>query len=194
MAVERNRLGPEDIRRLPRDNTPVHKRKLSRYKDEMAELVYNLCMLGATNDRIAAILKVSLTTFETWTRDKEEVKRALFDGREGADMEIAKALYHRAKGYSHKSVKIFMSSRKTKIVEGTGSDKVISEETAPEVVTVPFVEHYPPETGAISMWLSNRQRAYWKVRQDNTIANPDDTPLEIPQLVIVPVQAVEEED
>jgi hypothetical protein len=51
-------------------------------------------------------------------------------GKIAADAEIADKLYHRARGYSHEAVKIFMPA---------GAN-------AP--VYAPCVEHYPPDTQA----------------------------------------------
>jgi hypothetical protein len=60
-------------------------------------------------------------------------------GKEPADAEIAASLYHSAKGYSHKAVKIFMP------------------QGASEPVYAPYVERYPPDTNAASLWLRNRR-------------------------------------
>lgn len=33
-----------------------------------------------------------------------------------------------------------------------------------EVVREEYVEHYPPDTAAASLWLANRQRGKWKLK------------------------------
>ena len=30
----------------------------------------------------------------------------------------------------------------------------------------PYVEHYPPDTGAAMAWLKNRQKGKWRDKQD----------------------------
>jgi hypothetical protein len=38
------------------------------------------------------------------------------------------------------------------------------------VVREEYIEHYPPDTNAASLWLSNRQRGRWKLKptEDDT--------------------------
>jgi hypothetical protein len=36
---------------------------------------------------------------------------------------------------------------------------------ATEPVYAEYIEHYPPETNAAALWLSNRQRSRWKLKQ-----------------------------
>ncbi len=63
-------------------------------------------------------------------------------GREIADSEVAVKLRDRALGYSHAAVKIV-------VVNG-------------EVQKVPYIQHYPPDTAAASLWLRNRQPKKWR--------------------------------
>jgi hypothetical protein len=58
---------------------------------------------------------------------------------------MADRLYFRGLGYKHKAVKIMQ-------YEGTP-------------ITVPYVEHYPPDTNAALAWLSRRQPELWRERQ-----------------------------
>jgi hypothetical protein len=66
---------------------------------------------------------------------------------------VAKRLYNRACGYSHKAVKIFTPAG------------------ASEPVYAPYIEHYPPDTQAASLWLRNRQKAKWRDRVEHTGAD-----------------------
>ena len=36
-----------------------------------------------------------------------------------------------------------------------------------EVVREEYTEHYPPDTAAASLWLSNRQRGRWKLKPED---------------------------
>jgi len=71
-------------------------------------------------------------------------------GKVMADADVAEAHFHRAKGYSHEAVKIFMPAG------------------AAEPVYAPYTEHYPPDERAARFWLMNRQRHLWTERREFT--------------------------
>jgi hypothetical protein len=77
-----------------------------------------------------------------WRKRHPEFKSAFDRGRTIADGKIARALYKRAKGYSHPAEKIFLSK------DG-------------QIVRASYIQHYPPDTGAMQLYLTNRQRALW---------------------------------
>jgi len=64
---------------------------------------------------------------------------------------VERSLYHRAVGYSHDAVKILTVAR------GDGRS---------EVVQVPYVEHYPPDTTAAIFFLKNRRPDRWRDTQN----------------------------
>lgn len=118
------------------------------YNATCPERAFRLTLLGATDLELGAAFGVAETTINAWKREHPEFSAALNAGKLEADAHIASALYHRAKGYSHKAVKIF-----------NGPDGVIE---------VPYTEHYAPDTAAAKHWLNNRRPAQWRERQ------PDD--------------------
>jgi hypothetical protein len=77
-----------------------------------------------------------------------------------ADAEVADKLYHRACGYSHEAVKIFMPAG------------------AESPVYAPYVEHYPPDTMAATRWLGNRQRKLWSERTEIAHTGPNGGPVQ----------------
>lgn len=87
------------------------------------------------------------STLDKWRKAQPDFSAAYEAGGEAADAEVALALKHRAMGYSHKAEKIML---------GPGGI-VLREE---------YIEHYPPDTAAASLWLSNRQRGRWKLKPD----------------------------
>lgn len=118
----------------------------SKYKAEYAEQAYKFCLLGATDARLGEFFGVSEQTINAWKEAHPQFLESIKKGKEIADAEIAHALYHRAKGYSHKAVKIFQHQG--------------------DIITEDYVEHYPPDTGAAMAWLKNRQPAQWRDKQD----------------------------
>jgi hypothetical protein len=61
---------------------------------------------------------------------------------------VAEKLYHRACGYTHEAVKIFLPA-------GTR-----------EPVYAPYTEHFPPDANAALRWLMNRQPTLWRDRRE----------------------------
>ncbi len=125
----------------------------SQYKPEYADMAYKMCLLGATDAKLADIFGVSEVTINEWKKAHVEFSLSLTRGKESADAEVAEALFHRAKGYSHPEVDI----------------RVV----AAEIVQTPLIKHYPPDTPAASLWLRNRQPKLWrdKVETELTGAN-----------------------
>lgn len=131
-----------------------------KYKEEYAEQAYKLCLLGMTNEEMASFFEVNITTFKRWLAGVDDFRAAVLRGREPADAEISVSLYKRAKGYSHPDVHI-------STYQG-------------EVIETPIVKHYPPDTGAITLWLTNRQRGKWQSVQRVEQTGPDGVPLAAP--------------
>jgi hypothetical protein len=80
-----------------------------------------------------------------------EFCKAIKSGELQADAEVAERLYSRATGYSHEAVKIFMPAG------------------AKAPVYAPYVERYPPDTNAASLWLRNRQPDKWRAAERHDI-------------------------
>lgn len=118
----------------------------TKYNPDMCEKAYKLCLLGATDERIADFFDVSTTTLNNWKHEYPEFLASIKAGKEEADAVIAQSLFHRAKGYSHDAVKIFNQ--------------------AGEIIEAPYTEHYPPDTTAAIFWLKNRQPRNWRDKQD----------------------------
>jgi len=118
----------------------------SSYRSEYAEQAYKLCLLGATDEEMADFFQVAESTLNLWKKEYAVFSESITRGKLMADAEVAEKLYQRAKGYSHDAVKIFNN-------DGT------------EMI-VPYVEHYPPDTQAASLWLRNRQPKKWRDNQE----------------------------
>ena len=117
------------------------------YRPEYDEQAYKLCLLGADDKRLADFFETSEQTINAWKKKQPSFLESLKKGKDKADAEIAKSLYHRAKGASHPEERIV-------VVDG-----------APEVHTV--TKHHPPDTAACIIWLKNRQRDKWSDTKDH---------------------------
>ena len=92
--------------------------------------------------------------------EHESFSESLTRGKIGADANIAKSLYHRAKGYSHKE-----------IITATFQGKITD--------TMEVTKHYPPDTPAATLWLKNRQPKLWREKQELELTGPGGGPLQI---------------
>lgn len=95
-----------------------------------------LSFMGATDVDIAIVMGVSVDTVGYWRGAYPDLAEAMRVPAETANERVERALYHRAKGYSYPSEKIFQQDG--------------------QVIRVPTIEHVPPDPKAIEMWLYNR--------------------------------------
>ena len=109
-------------------------------------LVYSLSLLGATDSEIAQAFEITESTLNLWKLKHPRFSESIKKGKVTADADIAKSLYHRAKGYSHPEDKIFNNSG--------------------EALIVPTTKHYPPDTAAAFIWLKNRRGKDWKDKKE----------------------------
>ena len=60
-----------------------------KYQKEYAEQAYKLCLLGATDERIADFFGVNVLTVHRWKKDRKEFCNALKAGKDEADAVVA---------------------------------------------------------------------------------------------------------
>lgn len=147
------------------DSTTVKKKLAPRgnrlgalkYKPEYDEMARRFCLLkqDATDLDLATFFQVTGQTILNWKKDFPSFKQAVWEGKEQADSNVANALHQRAIGYSHPAIKI------------------MSDPESKKIVKVDYIEHYPPDTQAAKLWLTNRSR-HWKDKQTVEIEDPDD--------------------
>lgn len=109
--------------------------------------VTDMCLLGLTNNELAGRFGVSPSAIDTFIRTIPEFRQAVWDGREGADQGVARAMFLAAKGYEHPEDDI----RTVALGANQGS----------EIVITPTIKRYAPNDRAAQVWLRNRQRARW---------------------------------
>lgn len=102
---------------------------------------------GLTLDDIAHNLGVGKTTFFKYIKTKQELKIALDNGKEVADIRVENALYRKATGYFSKEQKVVTLRRPD------GS-------SYPEVVE--YNKWNEPDTTAMIFWLKNRKPGAWR--------------------------------
>ena len=145
----------------------------SLYRPEYAEQARKICLLGATDAELASVFGVSESTLNLWKTEHPEFSESITRGKLLADAEVADRLYQRALGYSHPAVKIM-----------TVANQVTREE---------YVEHYPPDTPAASLWLRNRQPAKWRDKTQQEHSGSVQSRITV-EFVRPPVRPVSDDD
>lgn len=147
---------PKSLKAPEKVKRPAH--RPTSFREEYCEQAYKLCLLGATDKKLADFFEVSEVTLNAWKSVHPHFLKSLTQGKEVADAEIAHALFNRAKGYSHPEDDIRVMS-----VGGGVS----------EVVITPTVKHYPPDTPAATLWLKNRQPHVWREKVELEHSGPN---------------------
>ena len=96
-----------------------------------------LCELGHTDEEIAKVLNVSVSTVDNYKKEHPDFLGAIKDGKSVADARVKMALYSRCIGYDCKETKVYAH-------EGIVTD------------TKDIIKHYPPDVAAAFIWLKNR--------------------------------------
>lgn len=147
-------------RKDPKDKLKVG--RPSKYPADAPERARRLCLMGATDETLAAEFDVSLATLNNWKHEHPEFLDALKEGKDAADARVASRLFERAMGYEHDEVDI-------RVVDKT-------------VVMTPIRKIYPPDTTAAIFWLKNRQRGQWRDRIDTELTGKDGGPIQTESL------------
>ena len=125
----------------------------SKYKEEYAEQARKLCLLGATDAKLADFFEVDEATINRWKHDFPEFCKSLKAGKMQADAEVAESLFNRARGYVAPDLDI-------KMYEG-------------QIIETPYMKHYPPDATSMIFWLKNRQPDLWREKREAVEVNDD---------------------
>lgn len=136
----------------------------SKFNEQISEKIISLATQGKTNEQIAEIIGVHVRTLENWQSAKGDFLWAVKEAKQAADDLVEAALFSRAVGYSHKSVKVFFDSKSLRTVEHE------------------MTENYAPDTTAAIFWLKNRRPEEWRekteVEHSGSISNIKDEELD----------------
>lgn len=146
----------------PADKPKAKVGRPSSFRPEYCEQARKLCLLGYTDKELADFFEVSESTLNLWKTEHPEFSESLKEGKERADANVAASLYQRALGYSHPEEDI----RTISIGDGMS-----------EIVKTPTIKHYPPDTKAAQIWLTNRQRHKWRDKQEVEVDVKPESPL-----------------
>ncbi|ROI05462.1 terminase [Chryseobacterium sp. G0240] len=117
--------------------------------------VVGYCLLGLTDEQIAGVFEIAVSTLYEWKLNYPQFSEAIKSGKEEADVKIAASLYKRALGGKEKVQKAF-KLRET--INGVGSKERI--EIHEEEILI------PADTGAAIFWLKNRHPDQWRDKKE----------------------------
>lgn len=128
----------------------------TEYRSEFAEQATKLCLLGATDAKLADFFEVSETTVNNWKIAHPGFLESIRAGKRAADAEVAHGLFNRARGAQYTTQQAF----KVRRIEFDDKGKKKAE--FEEVISIPVDVVEPPDTAACSLWLRNRDPESWR--------------------------------
>lgn len=129
----------------------------SIFNEVLASKMIELFEKGRTEEQVAKIMGVSISSLRLWKTQKTQFKWSVNEAKMKADEMVEASLYHKAIGYSHPEEKVFCNY-----------GVITTHET---------IKHYPPETNAAIYWLNNRKPDKWKARVNVVV--DESVPIEV---------------
>lgn len=119
----------------------------TKYRADYARQANLFAKRGAATDEILAeLFEVSVSTIEMWKRTHAPFSRAIKEGKEWPNKQVERSLFERATGYDHPETKVMV----------VGGD----------IEQVDITKHHPPDTAAAFIWLKNRDPARWRDKHE----------------------------
>lgn len=125
----------------------------TKYKEEYNEQAYKLCLLGATDAKLADFFGIAESTLYEWKLSHPDFSESLKRGKELADAQVAESLFKRATGYVAPDLDI-------KMYDG-------------QIIKTPYLKHYPPDATSAIFWLKNRQPEQWREKREHVEVDSD---------------------
>jgi hypothetical protein len=119
----------------------------TKYNPTCNEQAYKLCLLGFTDEELAAFFDVHVDTVYEWKKVYPEFSEAVNRGKYIADGEVAASLYKRSIGYSFEE----------NTYEGINGNLQLTKTVEKEMA---------PDPGAALNWLKNRQPKKWRDKKE----------------------------
>lgn len=123
------------------------------------ELIKAWARRGAIEEDIARNLNVGVSTFSMYKNKYPELKEALAQTKDPADLKVENALYNNATGFWYFEEQAFKCKRVYYDDEG----RKCEEE---ELKSIEVQRFKPGETSAQCFWLKNRRPDLWKDKHD----------------------------
>jgi len=134
---------------------------MATFRPEYCHTALQICQMGGTDLQLASALNASLTEIKRWQSKYPQFGEACRVGGEAAVARVVWSLYERATGYNHDAVR---------------HDKV-KKEGVDEIIVTEYVNHIPPDVGAIKYFLDNMDPENWSSTIKKELTGKDGAPL-----------------
>lgn len=134
----------------------------TKYQTKYNKQGFKLCLLGATDEELADFFEVAYDTIQEWKTKHPKFSDSINAGKRKADSEVASKLFSRAIGYKYDEVTFEKEGSKENIELTSDGELKKTDTYKKKVVT----KELPPDTTAQIFWLKNRQKAYWRDKQE----------------------------
>ncbi len=131
----------------PKDEATLYEKYIAGKED----LIVASCRMGATNETLAKVLGIGLTTFKRILKEHaDKMKPLLKEGKQEADFRVESELFKRAVGYDYEESETIVSVDK----DGNATPAKVRK----------IKRHIPGDVTAQIYWLKNRKPEEWKDR------------------------------
>jgi hypothetical protein len=146
----------------------------AKWRDEFVQQAHKLAKLGHTDEQIAEVFGVAISTLNDWKNDREGFYDALSSGRTLAIGEVANSMFKSAIGFEYEeTIEEVMPDGKSK--------------------TVVYKKYAKPNPYAGKFILASRQRDKWSERSESIHTNINIAKLDISSLSPELLQVIERE-
>ena len=173
--LRKKQAGRPPHKKIEKDEPPQRNKggRPPTYHPAFVIAVREMSAHGWTDFSIARAFNVEEVTIWRWRKQHPDFGAASVSTDQERLEAVRRSLYARATGYSYKSEKIMT------VAIGNGMSEVIRE---------PYVEHHPPDVGALKFYLTNKSAGEFSDKQEIESSNehvvrvvgglPDDEPKE----------------
>lgn len=174
-SIEKKYRGKKSYNKMRAYNPPIEEEQNARRtilgripsydKDIHPTLAFKFCLLGCKDERLAELLEIGLPTLEDWKTRYPDFLLSIYEGRDLANANMVKSMYHRACGFE------YVEKEYEAVTIRDASGKVVFDEDGcpkKEVVLVKKkVKHQPADVPAAKFMLWNRTKSLPKDQQWN---------------------------
>lgn len=144
--------GEKPVKKQKRRGPPLGSQNYHKMTDEMKNVAIRAALNGYTQKETCVLIGCTEQAFCYAKRHDEDFTERLHLAKQESDLEVVNALRKRAIGFREMIEKPFVVS--------DGMD------AGSHVEKVSYEEYYPPHVGAATTWLTNRDPAKWKNKQN----------------------------
>lgn len=135
----------------------------TEYEEKYNDMAYQACSrMGATDKDLAKLFNVCERTINYWKHKQPLFLQSIKDGKDEFNVAVAEeCLIKRLKGYEYeeKHTEVVIDKEG---VPNKDEDGKLGTAKAKKIVKKTVTKHYPPDVGALTFFLKNRDHTRWR--------------------------------